>query len=91
MGGGFAEALDRRLDKDFSQECLAKYNHSLLAAFQRLFKLLPISAVIEDEILVLPSPWSLQKHRFKRFQEVSEAWRPVSERSRHLEDAARAA
>lgn len=41
MGGGFAE------------ECLGKYNHSLLSAFQRMFKLLPIFAVIEKEIFLV--------------------------------------
>lgn len=41
MGGGFSE------------ECLGKYNHSLLAAFQRMFKLLPLFAVIEKEIFVV--------------------------------------
>lgn len=41
MGGGFAE------------DCLAKYSGKLLAAFQRVFKLLPLFAVIDEEIFVV--------------------------------------
>lgn len=41
MGGGFAE------------ECLGKYSQPLLQAFQRVFKLLPLFAVVEDEVFVV--------------------------------------
>lgn len=41
MGGGFTE------------ECLSKYNHRVLAAFQRMFKLLPLFGVVEQEIFVV--------------------------------------
>lgn len=41
MGGGFSE------------ECLSKYNRSILESFQRIFKLLPLFGVIEDEIFVV--------------------------------------
>mmetsp|Transcript_57664 Transcript_57664/g.122674 ORF Transcript_57664/g.122674 Transcript_57664/m.122674 type:complete len:925 (-) Transcript_57664:394-3168(-) len=41
MGGGFAE------------ECLAKHSRQILAAFQRVFKLLPLFAVIEREVFVV--------------------------------------
>mmetsp|Transcript_103336 Transcript_103336/g.267256 ORF Transcript_103336/g.267256 Transcript_103336/m.267256 type:complete len:851 (+) Transcript_103336:57-2609(+) len=41
MGGGFAE------------ECLSKYSRPLLSTFQRVFKLLPLFAVIEEEVFVV--------------------------------------
>ncbi|CAE6915719.1 ppt1 [Symbiodinium natans] len=41
MGGGFSE------------ECLSKYNHAVLAAFQRMFKRLPLFAVVAREIFVV--------------------------------------
>eukprot|EP00931_Biecheleriopsis_adriatica_P124617 TRINITY_DN9976_c0_g2_i2.p1 TRINITY_DN9976_c0_g2~~TRINITY_DN9976_c0_g2_i2.p1 ORF type:complete len:863 (-),score=202.36 TRINITY_DN9976_c0_g2_i2:15-2570(-) len=41
MGGGFAE------------ECLSKYSQSVLAAFQRMFKLLPLFAVLDEEIFIV--------------------------------------
>lgn len=41
MGGGFAE------------ECLSKYNRQVLAGFKRLFKLLPLFAVIGEEVFVV--------------------------------------
>eukprot|EP00931_Biecheleriopsis_adriatica_P072762 TRINITY_DN47174_c0_g1_i1.p1 TRINITY_DN47174_c0_g1~~TRINITY_DN47174_c0_g1_i1.p1 ORF type:complete len:869 (-),score=153.44 TRINITY_DN47174_c0_g1_i1:205-2811(-) len=41
MGGGFTE------------ECLRKYNQDVHERFQRLFMLLPVFAVIEDEIFVV--------------------------------------
>eukprot|EP00435_Cladocopium_sp_Y103_P075944 s2_g70.t1 len=41
------------LGAEVLKECLGKYNHSLLAAFQRMFKLLPLFAVIEKEIFVV--------------------------------------
>jgi len=41
MGGGFAE------------ECLTKYSRPLFAGFQRVFKLLPLFAVIEEEVFVV--------------------------------------
>lgn len=41
MGGGFAE------------ECLSKYSQPVLSAFQRLFKLLPLFAVLAEEVFVV--------------------------------------
>ncbi|CAJ1342540.1 unnamed protein product, partial [Effrenium voratum] len=71
MGGGFSE------------ECLSKYNHSVLAAFQSMFKLLPLFAVIQEEIFVVPgarafgsSEWSggdmaTPKNETSQMQEVA--------------------
>ncbi|OLP81522.1 Serine/threonine-protein phosphatase T [Symbiodinium microadriaticum] len=41
------------MELTYATECLSKYNHRVLAAFQRMFKLLPLFGVVEQEIFVV--------------------------------------